>query len=196
MTSSKGNDLIEKARSFALKKHAGQMYGEAPYALHLADVARIADEYGMSEEVIAAAWLHDTIEDTGTTVEKLTKLFGNRVALLVHLVSDPPGLPNRKARKQALLERLTTEPARSTVYDFMIRCDATALHLCDLIANVEDAVKNNPKALKMYIKETPELIRLRLALVEHGLCIGTARFSKLWCRLESAIHMFGGNNAK
>ena len=55
--------LIVQAQTLALIAHAGQAYGTKPFIEHPKDVARRAREYGFAEHVIAAAWLHDVLED-------------------------------------------------------------------------------------------------------------------------------------
>lgn len=91
------SELLQRAFAFAVKKHAGtNRDGEAalPYATHVADVARILRLYGgvTDEEVLAAALLHDTVEDTETTNEEIREAFGARVAEIVAEVTreEPP----------------------------------------------------------------------------------------------------------
>ncbi len=57
-----GGKMINKAKLFALEKHAGQMYGNKPYEYHLQGV--VDNLTSRDEEVIAIAWLHDIMEDT------------------------------------------------------------------------------------------------------------------------------------
>lgn len=95
--------LIEKAKAFAEKVHTGQTYGgDKPYTYHLAAVVQEAERFKLPEEVVAAAWLHDTIEDTNTTREELINEFGEEVARLVWAVTDYDG-KNRKERAQKTL---------------------------------------------------------------------------------------------
>lgn len=56
--------IIENARKFAARVHAGQSYGQRPYGHHLLAVARKVTEWGGNHGQVAAAWLHDTLEDT------------------------------------------------------------------------------------------------------------------------------------
>jgi len=60
-----GHKLVERARRFALKAHAGQMYGDKPYSVHFDGVEEVLIEYNHISSVLrAAALLHDVIEDT------------------------------------------------------------------------------------------------------------------------------------
>lgn len=66
--------IIEKARQFATTAHEGQLYGNGePYTWHLHAVASLAARLGYPANVIAASWLHDSVEDTPTTPEELAE---------------------------------------------------------------------------------------------------------------------------
>lgn len=77
--------LFEEAAEFAVKAHAGMMRKKEklPYILHPMEVAAIAATMSDDEALLAAAVLHDTVEDTPTTAEDIEKNFGSRVAELV-----------------------------------------------------------------------------------------------------------------
>ena len=81
---------IEKVVLFATKAHAGQLRkgSEKPYILHPMEAMAIVTKYTDDEDVIAAAVLHDTVEDTTVTLERLEKEFGPRVAALVASVTE------------------------------------------------------------------------------------------------------------
>ena len=63
-------EFIAKAKEFAREAHSGQVrkYTGLPYTTHTEEVAQIVDNYNGSKEMIAAALLHDTVEDTSVTV--------------------------------------------------------------------------------------------------------------------------------
>ncbi|MGZ4626440.1 MAG: HD domain-containing protein, partial [Kineosporiaceae bacterium] len=76
--------LIEKAFAVAATAHAGQKRRSGdPYITHPVAVAGILAELGMTPPTLAAALLHDTVEDTPYTLEQLRKDFGDEVAMLV-----------------------------------------------------------------------------------------------------------------
>ena len=82
---------IQQAINLAAKLHNGQVRKadiDLPYISHCFSVAWLAANYTKDEEVVIAALLHDTIEDTGYTVAALEKDFGARVAQLVKEVSE------------------------------------------------------------------------------------------------------------
>ncbi len=78
-------DIFEKALCFAVEKHSGQTrkFSGAPYILHPMEAAAIAGTMTDDRTVLAAAVLHDTVEDTDTTLEEMEEKFGRQVALLV-----------------------------------------------------------------------------------------------------------------
>ena len=77
-------EMIRRAYEFAEKAHSGQMRrsGE-PYIVHPISVACIVVELGMDSESIAAALLHDVVEDTDTTLAQIQKEFGGSIAELI-----------------------------------------------------------------------------------------------------------------
>ena len=81
---------IEQAIQFAMEKHSGQLRKgkQKPYILHPLEAGAIVARYTTDEDVICAAFLHDTMEDTGVTLEELTEKFGEKVAGLVASVSE------------------------------------------------------------------------------------------------------------
>lgn len=125
--------LIERARAFAVKAHGDQRYGDEPYAVHLDAVAdiliwRFAGER-QRPHVIAAGYLHDTLEDTPVTRDELAAEFGHAVALLVDAVTDGPG----KTRRERKERPYTLIP--------LVR-GALVIKLADRIANIEAALAN------------------------------------------------------
>ncbi|MBR5381288.1 MAG: bifunctional (p)ppGpp synthetase/guanosine-3',5'-bis(diphosphate) 3'-pyrophosphohydrolase, partial [Oscillospiraceae bacterium] len=77
--------LFDQAIVFAVQAHSGMMRKResVPYILHPMEVASIAGTITSEEEVLAAAVLHDTVEDTGTTIGEIAEKFGPRVASIV-----------------------------------------------------------------------------------------------------------------
>ena len=130
---------MSKVITFVEDRHKDQKYGDAPYILHLSDVARTTKKYTNDPVCIAVAWLHDVLEDTDTTYSELVDIFGQTIASSVHALTNKPGR-NREER------HLKT-------YSF-IRKDKVALmiKLCDRLSNM-NASLNNKKKAKMYVKE-------------------------------------------
>ena len=77
-------DLLKKAIDFAAKKHEGQMRksGE-PYITHPLSVGALLVEWGMDTDTVVAGVLHDTLEDTDTTLAEIEEIFSRDIAFLV-----------------------------------------------------------------------------------------------------------------
>lgn len=111
-------DLLDRAIVFAVQAHHNtERRGKGfPYIVHPMEAVEIVATITPDQELLAAAALHDTIEDTDVTVNQLREAFGNRVAELVHSESDQLngevfiGGENESetwhARKQAAIDRL------------------------------------------------------------------------------------------
>jgi len=87
--------LLVRAADLAARAHVDQRrkgYGDVPYVNHVIAVAALVGGATDDAEILAAALLHDVVEDSETTVEDLTALFGARVAALVGEVTDDPAI--------------------------------------------------------------------------------------------------------
>lgn len=99
-----GLRLVSEAAEFAARRHAGQQRkgrDQEPYINHLAEVANLLSVASAGEDagLIAAGWLHDTIEDTDTSRDELALRFGLRVAGLVAEVTDDMSLAKSERRR-------------------------------------------------------------------------------------------------
>ncbi len=126
-----------QAASFAAKKHISQKRkgnDAAPYINHPLEVANLLANIGKIEDynVLIAAILHDTIEDTETAKEEITELFGANVCEIVLEVTDDKSLPKAE-RKQKQIEHA---PHLST--------GAKLIKLGDKISNITDVMNNPP----------------------------------------------------
>lgn len=122
--------LLFNALSFAADHHRfGRRKGEdaSPYINHPIDVATQLAEVGVEDhEVLAAALLHDTLEDTDAIPEDLERKFGSRVRRLVEAVTDDHALPKQQRKDQQLEKASDLEP------------DAKLIRIADKICNVRD----------------------------------------------------------
>src|SRR5215831_17757747 len=98
------------AKQFATLAHEKQFrkYTGEPYIVHPERVVQLLGLVPHTDEMLAAAWLHDVVEDCGVSISYIRDLFGHRVASLVAQVTDvsKPSDGNRKVRKQIDLEHL------------------------------------------------------------------------------------------
>jgi (p)ppGpp synthase/HD superfamily hydrolase len=146
-------NLIDKAKAFAMAKHAGQKrkYTNEPYVVHVLAVAELVQSIGAREAMVAAAILHDTLEDTATTLEELKHEFGHEVAGLVVELTDvfvrsTDG--NRAARKAKERARLAH-----------VSADAQTIKVADMIDNTGSIVERaEPEFAKLYLTEKAALL--------------------------------------
>jgi len=107
------SELLDRAIVFAVNAHHNtERRGKGfPYIVHPMEAMEIVATITPDQELLAAAALHDTIEDTDVTVEQIREAFGERVAELVHSESDqmPEGVTEEDSwhdRKKAAIDRL------------------------------------------------------------------------------------------
>ncbi|MCR5532452.1 MAG: HD domain-containing protein [Paludibacteraceae bacterium] len=110
-------DLFDRAAVFAIRAHHNtERRGKGfPYIIHPMEAVEIVATITTDPELLAAAALHDTIEDTDVTVEQIRAEFGERIANLVHAESDQftEGVSEEDSwhdRKQAAIDRLAAAP--------------------------------------------------------------------------------------
>lgn len=136
---------VWKAMTFGSYAHKEQVrkYTGEPYFNHCIEVATILALLGCEDEdMIIAALLHDTLEDTDTTVEELIFNFGERVAWLVSELTDLKTGGNRAERKKRDLVRLSFASFEAKI----IKC-------CDLISNTKDIAQHDKNFAKIYLAE-------------------------------------------
>lgn len=147
-----GKPNLTSAEYMSQVAHAGQLYhnpqtGVAmPYSAHCGMVVGVLKRFGMNDdEMLCAAHLHDTIEDTTMSYNDIRKEHGEGVAELVFAVSSELGR-NRKERNAKTYPKIRASER------------ATILKLADRIANVEFGTANGGK-VQMYAEEFPEFFK-------------------------------------
>ncbi|MTD37388.1 HD domain-containing protein [Erwinia sp. CPCC 100877] len=158
--------LEERARRFATRVHAAQdqrrKYTNDPYIIHPAAVVeQVRLVLPEDEPVLAAAWLHDTVEDTDTTLGDIESHFGPEVARLVGMLTNPPtpeGM-NRAQRKRLHFQHTARACSR-----------AQTIKLADIIDNTRELLHYDPDFARIYLLEK----RLQLA----GMAQGDARLRR------------------
>ena len=131
--------LLARATAFAAEAHVGQLRKgtKIPYIVHPMEAAAICATMTDNEEVLAAAVLHDTIEDTSTTKEDLEERFGPRVTELVLAQSEnkregQAASETWKTRKEESLEHMrSTDDIQSKM-----------LYLSDKLANIRSVYRD------------------------------------------------------
>lgn len=122
---------LTSAESFAKDKHRNQKYDTKPYYTHLEAVVDTLKNIGVNDEdVLCAAWLHDTIEDTDATFDDIEQRFGSKVAVMVLSLSRDSSLPKKEKERQ-YIEQLKNAPLQ-----------ALLIKLCDISLNLKE-LKNS-----------------------------------------------------
>src|SRR6185503_19797674 len=131
--------LVTEAAEFAARRHNGMARkgrGNEPYINHLAEVADLLATAtdGADAELVAAGWLHDTIEDTETTREELARRFSDRVASLVVECTDDMSLPTPERRRRQDVDAPHKSPG------------AKLIKIADKISNIGARVHPDPNS--------------------------------------------------
>jgi guanosine-3',5'-bis(diphosphate) 3'-pyrophosphohydrolase len=142
---SSSTSLILRAAAFAADRHRDQRrkgVDESPYINHPFAVASVlCDEGGVTDvEILAAALLHDTIEDTATTREELRRAFGARVAGIVAEVTDDKSL-SKAERKRLQLDGAS-----------LVSKDAQQLKIADKLCNLREILSSPPADWPLFRK--------------------------------------------
>ncbi|MFA5591821.1 MAG: HD domain-containing protein [Micavibrio sp.] len=130
--------IIQKAKELAGEHHAAlHLYDAArtPAITHIAEVAALVETHGGTEDMIAAAWLHDIAEDTAVRIAAIERIFGPLIADHVDALTDPPhfeALPLEE-RKPMQAERLQGKSGAVKL-----------IKLCDQLSNVMRVLDNPP----------------------------------------------------
>ncbi|PIQ78711.1 phosphohydrolase [Candidatus Peregrinibacteria bacterium CG11_big_fil_rev_8_21_14_0_20_46_8] len=129
---------IDKALVKAMQLHAAQRRkhdGETPFIVHPIGVAMVLSQFTQDEALIAAALLHDTVEDTDYTGEQLRADFGDEIADIVLEVTEPPRKEATwEERKEAYLQRIATNSREAR----MITCGDKINNLASMITAFEE----------------------------------------------------------
>jgi (p)ppGpp synthase/HD superfamily hydrolase len=161
--------LVRSALELARQAHAGQTRngsGGMPYVEHPVGVAALLDEHGYGDGVLAAALLHDVVEDSETTLDELRQKFGEEAAGLVGAMTDDESIDDYRERKAEHRERLAAAPLEAmAIYGADKLTNASTLRAT--YASEGDGVRDEfkvPLELKLEIWEKDlELLREKAA---------------------------------
>ncbi len=181
------SDLVNRAIRFATEAHQRiahrRKYSNQPYAVHLDQVAKIVASVTDDEEMIAAAWLYDVVEDTPATLDDIEHEFSSSVARLVRELTDisKPSDGNRAARKAIDREHLAQASGR-----------AQTIKLAVLIDNYKDIARHDVRFAQVYLNEMESLLRVLTEADErlmrrarNTMAKSVARIGKLQADMES-----------
>ncbi len=143
--------MLDKVLKFATLAHIDQKrkYTGDPYIVHPIAVSEIVKTVEHTDEMVAAALLHDVVEDTDVTIEQVEAKFGYKVAELVGWLTDvsKPEDGNRKTRKALDREHSAQAPA-----------EAQTIKVADLIHNTDSIERHDPSFWKIYKQEKIALL--------------------------------------
>ncbi len=148
--------MIEKARSFAIQKHKDQVrkHTGEPYHNHVFRVANMTKHFSSIPEVLAAAYLHDVIEDCNVQTEQIEYEFNMVVAALVEELTNvytKDRYPELSRKERKVQEAIRIGKISSL---------AKVIKLCDRLDNVLDMKKTCPDDFSYYIKESRDLLEV------------------------------------
>lgn len=141
---------VAQAHGFAVAKHGDQKYGKDPYSVHLKAVAQLVYTMmptlteGWVDTVIAAAFLHDALEDTDATPEEIRGMFGQETLEIVQACTKTEEDLCRRCAFKRTVKSLKDVPF------------ALGVKLADRLANMTKSLGERSPQLKMYVREYPE----------------------------------------
>lgn len=147
--------MNSKIISFAIEAHqkTNHLYDGYPYSVHLSMVAIIAQRYidcvpyQMQGDVLAACWLHDTIEDCRLTYNDIKQVAGTTVADIVYAVTNEKGRNRKERANEAYYNGI-----RKTM-------GAKYVKLCDRFANAQYSYENMSRMYGVYQKENDAFLQ-------------------------------------
>lgn len=150
------SSLVYKAQIYAQAAHGAvgqkRKYTGEPYIVHPAEVVQILQAAGVWQpDVLAAAWLHDVLEDTQVDPEDLRQVFGYTVARLVSELTDRSTQADGNRAERKRIDREHTALACP---------EAKSVKLADLISNTRSIVENDPNFARVYLKEKALLLEV------------------------------------
>ena len=126
------SETLTKAIEFAHKKHQHQKRpdGVTPFLDHLEGVVNRLKNIGIANQnILSAAWLHDTIEKTDTTFEEIDGIFGNTISVLVLSLTKDKNLPKKRQEIQYINQLKNASK------------DSKIIKLCDASASLKEIAK-------------------------------------------------------
>lgn len=181
------NGLITKSIAFAKKAHRGQYRKDGrPYIVHPASVARLLcihceNEY-LTEEIVAAAWLHDVVEDTNHTHKDILYNFGQSIYRLVF------GLTNQFTKED--YPRWTRERRKKYEHERLKACSLQVqlVKAADRICNISDLEgldESYVEFQRRYIPESQHLCKSLTKITETELGLLLAEVTSISCQIAS-----------
>jgi (p)ppGpp synthase/HD superfamily hydrolase len=145
--------IVVKAEQLARTAHQGQFrkYTGEPYIVHPEAVANIVASVTDDSVMLAAAWLHDVVEDTSVTIDMIEAGFGPEIASVVADVTNitKKSDGNRQYRKGIEKQHLAGASQK-----------AKTVKLADILHNVPDIIRNDPGFARTYVAEKQAVLEV------------------------------------
>jgi len=149
----RAENVVERAAAFARAAHEGvgqrRKYSGEPYIVHPAAVVALVRTVTDDPATLAAAWLHDVVEDTSATIADIETAFGPDVARLVADLTDVSVKTDGNRRRRKEINRLHTAAADPR---------AKTVKLADLLDNLADIARADPEFARVVVVEYEALL--------------------------------------
>jgi (p)ppGpp synthase/HD superfamily hydrolase len=178
------SEVIARAQARAAEAHAGQVRngsGGLPYIEHPRMVAATLAAHDYADATLAAALLHDVVEDSDATVEQLRAEFGDEIADLVAALSDDESIEDYRGRK---------DEHRARVAD--VDGDAFAIYAADKLTNlttIHESIRREDEATVAAEFKVPLELKLEVWTADAAMLRREAPDLPLLDRLDDAISL-------
>jgi (p)ppGpp synthase/HD superfamily hydrolase len=167
-------DIVNKAQKFSNERHKNQKRkdGVTLFSDHLEGVVNRLKNLGITnQDILSAAWLHDTLEHTETTFDEINEIFGNTISVLVLSLSKDSKLSKKESETQYVQQLKTASP------------DAKLIKLCNISANLKD-ISNAPISKTQKNKQTKKLFHY-LRIIKNNISESKTEYPKIQEILDS-----------
>jgi (p)ppGpp synthase/HD superfamily hydrolase len=147
------DNIVERARTVAIAAHSAtgqrRKYTGEPYWVHLQEVADTVAYVSQDTAMVAAAWLHDILEDTQLELDLLLRLFGEDVTDMVVWLTDTAKISDGNRATRAGIERMRLASASARVQ---------TIKIADIMSNVRSIAEHDKKFARIYLPEKSLLL--------------------------------------
>ena len=175
-----GSELVTSALRFARRVHLGQhrKQTDEQFVEHPIAVARLISEQGFDGPILAAAYLHDTVEKTPVELAEVDERFGSEVAAVVDALTEDPALEGYAERKRALRAKVLAADRNSIL-----------IYAADRVANLRDWVSVAPDGRDAVAERLGTTLPERLELWDEDLTELTAYDDELLFLAEIELEL-------
>ena len=161
-------DIVLKAKKLAHEKHKNQKRkdGVTPYSDHLEGVVNRLKNLGITDKnILAAAWMHDIIEDTDVTFDQINEKFGREIAVMILSLSKDKSVAKKEIEQQYINQLKNAS------------IEAKIIKLCDISANLKD-LSNAPISKTQKNKQVKKIIHY-LRIIKNDISEKQSEYPKI-----------------